>query len=314
MIVDATTIKAIAVKYGMENSKVAEFEYQLDASDTEHTDLPGSNPSHANSSGGGGTNSYTVKFDTQGGSAIENVSVKLNGTVQKPEDPVREGYAFAGWFTDKECTTAYDFDAKVTKSFTLYAKWTKKTVAPTEWENPFTDVKESDWFYENVRYAYENKLFSGVSDTVFAPNTEMTRAMLVTVLYRAEGEPAVAKNIPFADINMSEYYANAVIWASANGIVKGYDENTFAPGDNITREQIAAIMERYADFKGSDTTQTGDLSQFTDEAEISDWARENVAWAVGAGLISGKGNGILDPLGNATRAEVAAILQRFLGK
>ena len=313
MIVDDVTIKAVAVKYGMENSEVAEFEYQLDASDTEHPDLPGSgnedNPTHV---GGGGTSNYTVKFDTLGGSEIDSVKVNSGGKLTKPADPTREGYTFEGWFTDKECTTAYDFDTKVTKSFTLYAKWTEKEIIPIEWKNPFTDVKESDWFYENVRYVYENKLFAGVSDTEFAPNTEMTRAMLVTVLYRAEGEPAITRNIPFADIDMNEYYANAVIWAAANGIVNGYDENTFAPNDNITREQIAAIMERYADFKGADTTQTGDLSQFTDEADISDWARDNVSWAVGAGLISGKGDGILDPLGNATRAEVAAILQRFL--
>lgn len=317
MIVDDVTIKAVAVKYGMENSEVAEFEYQLDASDTEHPDLPGSgnedNPTHVGGGGGGGgTSSYTVKFDTLGGSEIDSVKVNSGGKLTKPADPTREGYTFEGWFTDKECTTAYDFDTKVTKSFTLYAKWTEKEIIPIEWKNPFTDVKESDWFYENVRYVYENKLFAGVSDTEFAPNTEMTRAMLVTVLYRAEGEPAITRNIPFADIDMNEYYANAVIWAAANGIVNGYDENTFAPNDNITREQIAAIMERYADFKGADTTQTGDLSQFTDEADISDWARDNVSWAVGAGLISGKGDGILDPLGNATRAEVAAILQRFL--
>ena len=319
MIVDDVTIKAVAVKYGMENSEVAEFEYQLDASDTEHPDLPGSgnedNPTHVGGGGGGGgTSSYTVKFDTLGGSEIDSVKVNSGGKLTKPADPTREGYTFEGWFTDKECTTAYDFDTKVTKSFTLYAKWTEKEIIPIEWKNPFTDVKESDWFYENVRYVYENKLFAGVSDTEFAPNTEMTRAMLVTVLYRAEGEPAITRNIPFADIDMNEYYANAVIWAAANGIVNGYDENTFAPNDNITREQIAAIMERYADFKGADTTQTGDLSQFTDEADISDWARDNVSWAVGAGLISGKGDGILDPLGNATRAEVAAILQRFLKK
>lgn len=317
MIVDDVTIKAVAVKYGMENSEVAEFEYQLDASDTEHPDLPGSgnedNPTHVGGGGGGGgTSSYTVKFDTLGGSEIDSVKVNSGGKLTKPADPTREGYTFEGWFTDKECTTAYDFDTKVTKSFTLYAKWAEKEIIPIEWKNPFTDVKERDWFYENVRYVYENKLFAGVSDTEFAPNTEMTRAMLVTVLYRAEGEPAITRNIPFADIDMNEYYANAVIWAAANGIVNGYDENTFAPNDNITREQIAAIMERYADFKGADTTQTGDLSQFTDEADISDWARDNVSWAVGAGLISGKGDGILDPLGNATRAEVAAILQRFL--
>ena len=165
-----------------------------------------------------------------------------------------------------------------------------------------------------MRFVHEHGLFNGITENLFGPNLPMTRAMLVTVLYRAEGKPAVTRNIPFADIDMNEYYADAVIWASTNGIVKGYDENTFGPDDNVTREQIAAILMRYADYKELETTQNGDLSQFVDEELISDWARENVAWAVGAELINGRGNGILDPLGDATRAEVAAILQRFLEK
>lgn len=274
------------------------------------------------SSGGLTATYYTITFDTQGGGNLDSVRVIRNDTVSEPAEPTREGYIFDGWFTDKDCTTEYDFDTKVTKNITLYAGWTEEKdpvepIDPTEpdkWENPFADVDEDDWYYDNVRYAYENKLFSGVSDTEFAPNEEMTRAMLVTVLYRAEDEPAVVKNIPFVDIDMNEYYTNAVIWAAENEIVNGYDENTFGPNDKITREQIASIIKRYADFKGVDTTQTGSLSQFTDETNISDWARENVSWGVGVGLISGKGNGILDPRGNATRAEVAAILQRFLEK
>ncbi|MDD6484461.1 MAG: S-layer homology domain-containing protein [Clostridiales bacterium] len=179
---------------------------------------------------------------------------------------------------------------------------------------PFTDVKTDDWFYDNVRYAYENKLFSGVSDTLFAPDDPMTRAMLVTVLYRAEGEPDMNEEIwgyPFEDVDAESWYGAAVYWARNRDIVQGYSEDKFAPDAPVTREQIAAILYRYAEFKGISTKEIGDLSQFTDAESISKWAQNDVGWAIGKGLLTGKGNGVLDPNGNATRAEVAAILQRF---
>ena len=148
---------------------------------TETSDTPDTRPGGG---GGGGTTRYTVTFDTQGGSGIDSIRVNRNGTVTKPADPTREGYTFGGWFTDKECTEAFDFDTKVTKNLTLYAKWTEDgaqpTPPPSEWKNPFADVAESDWFYDAVRYANENGLFAGVSDTEFAPDTAMTRGMLVT--------------------------------------------------------------------------------------------------------------------------------------
>ena len=267
--------------------------------------------------GGGGISSYTVTFDSQGGSKIDSIRVNRNETVSKPADPTREGYTFGGWYTDKECTQAYDFSAKVTQSFTLYAKWTEGTTEPSGWKNPFTDVKNTDWFYGDVQYAHENNLFAGVSDTEFAPNSPMTRAMLVTVLYRAEGQPSLEDEIlgyPFADVDAESWYGDAVYWARLHGIVKGYSDEEFAPNQEISREQIAAILERYADFKGIATDEKGDLSKFTDASQISDWAKGNVQWAVGAGLISGRDDGTVDPLGNATRAEVAAILHRFLEK
>ncbi|MGN0182105.1 MAG: S-layer homology domain-containing protein [Candidatus Ornithomonoglobus sp.] len=190
-----------------------------------------------------------------------------------------------------------------------------ETVAPSkDAELPFTDVKTSDWFYDNVRYAYENKLFSGVSDTLFAPDEPMTRAMLVTVLYRAEGEPDMNEEIwgyPFEDVDAESWYGAAVYWARNRDIVQGYSEDKFAPDAPVTREQIAAILYRYAEFKGIRTKEIGDLSPFTDAESISKWAQNDVGWAIGKGLLTGRGNGVLDPIGNATRAEVAAILQRF---
>ena len=265
--------------------------------------------------GGGGTSSYTVTFDSRGGSKIDSIRISRNSTVKEPENPTRDGYTFGGWYTDKECTQAYDFSAKVTQSFTLYAKWTEGTTEPSDRKNQFTDVKDTDWFYGDVQYAHENNLFEGISDTEFGPNNPMTRAMLVTVLYRAEGEPSLEDEIlgyPFADVDAESWYGDAVYWARLHGIVNGYSDEEFAPDQEISREQIAAIMERYADFKGIATDEEGDLTQFADASRISDWAIGNVQWAVGAGLISGRDDGTVDPLGNATRAEVAAILHRFM--
>ena len=264
--------------------------------------------------GGGGVTSCTVTFDTQGGSMIDSVRVNRNTTVEEPKEPTREGYTFEGWYTDKECTEEYDFSTKVTKSITLYAKWAPAKDEPTEWENPFTDVNTDDWYYEDVKYAEENGLFSGMSATTFEPDTAITRGMIVTVLWRAENEPVVNYLMTFVDVDQTAYYAEAVRWAASNNIVEGYDAATFAPNTPITREQIAAILERYADYKGMATEETDDLARFTDTAQVSGWALGNVQWAVGAGLIAGRDNGSLDPQGSATRAEVAAILHRFLEK
>ena len=177
----------------------------------------------------------------------------------------------------------------------------------------FTDVRTNDWFAGAVEYVVNNGLFSGVSDTSFAPNEPVTRGMLVTVLWRAAGEPSASASA-FADVPADAWYAKAVAWANVNGIVQGYDASTFAPDDRITREQLAAIFQRYAGFKGMETSGRGDLSQFGDTGALSNWAQEGVSWAVGAGLISGKGDGVLDPQGATTRAEAAVILQRFLEK
>ena len=180
--------------------------------------------------------------------------------------------------------------------------------------NPFTDVSEDDWYYGAVEYVYENGIFGGVSETEFAPNQAITRGMLVTVLWRAEGEPVVNHLMTFEDVDVEEYYGEAVRWAASEGIVKGYSEIEFAPDQLITREEFAAVMERYADYKGIATDEQGDLTQFIDETEVSDWARANVEWAVGSGLITGTDEGRIDPQGNTTRAEAATILQRFLDR
>ena len=304
----------------LESSKIVTIDEENNRTEGDTSSLPftvtierkSNSGGSGGSSGGGGSytsSSYTVTFDSQGGSHVDSVQVSRNQTVTQPATPVRDGYIFEGWYTDSACTQSYDFDTKVTQSFTLYAKW---TIQSSAWDNPFTDVRAEDWFYDNVKYVYENNLFSGVSDTLFAPGDAMTRAMLVTVLHRAEGEPAAADISGFTDVPADAYYAQAVAWASQNEIVKGMDAETFAPDTPVSREQIAAILERYADFKGLATEEAGDLTSFIDATDVSEWATGNVTWAVGAGLLNGRDDGTLDPLGNATRAEVAAMLQRFL--
>ena len=178
----------------------------------------------------------------------------------------------------------------------------------------YSDVAEKDWFYDSVKYVYDNQLMNGVSEDEFGPLNNLTRAMLVTILYRAEGEPEVSlENIQFGDVAMRSYYEKAVIWASEKGIVSGYDGNTFAPNDNITREQMAAIMYRYAKYKGYDVTvgENTNILSYEDALDISEYAFAAMQYAVGSGLINGKTPSTLNPFDNATRAETAAILQRF---
>ena len=266
--------------------------------------------------GGSSVSKFTIKFETNGGSVVSDVSVTKNAKLSEPTAPVKDDFTFGGWYTDKELTTAYDFTAKVTKNFTLYAKWTEIEKEPVVDEPDttitFTDVKKNDWFYANVQYVVENNLMNGVAEDKFAPNDTLTRAMLVTVLYRNAGEPSVNKSIPFADVDMDSWYANAVIWAKQNGIVNGVNDTEFAPDANITREQIATIMFRYAQYKGMDAVTLEENLHFTDADEISEFAVSAMNWAVGTGLMNGKSATTLNPKDNATRAEIAAILQRFI--
>ena len=199
------------------------------------------------------------------------------------------------------------------KTYTI-DKLTVSTRIEVEFTNgklPFTDVRESDWFYEDVAFAYENGLFAGTSDTTFSPNASMTRAMLVTVLYRLEGQPAVNGRSGFSDVQYNGYYEDAVTWAADNGIVNGTSTTTFSPNANVTREQMAAILYRYAQYKKYNTAASSSLNGFTDHASVSGYAAASLEWAVAEKLVNGSA-GKLMPTGNATRAQVAAILHRFV--
>ena len=190
----------------------------------------------------------------------------------------------------------------------------KKVEEPSPTILPFKDVVSGSWYEDAVRFVYEKGMMTGVSEDTFAPNKETSRGMLVTMLYRLEGEPDITgENLgyPFADVDATAYYSNAIYWARLHGIVSGMSDEIFAPNGDITREQLAAIMYRYAQYNGIDVSASADLSSFSDVASISPWAKDVLAWANAQGLIKGMGNNELAPQGQATRAQVAAIMERY---
>lgn len=177
-------------------------------------------------------------------------------------------------------------------------------------ETSFTDVKETDWFYDGVQYAYDHGLMSGTGNSKFSPSLNTTRAMLVTILHRMEKAP-VAGESTFTDVEVGSWYANAVAWAASTGIVRGYSSGRFGPMVDITREQMATILYRYATFKECDVSAHNDLSKYVDAANISSWAQDALSWANAMKLVNGIGESRLDPQGVATRAQTATILRRF---
>ncbi len=263
---------------------------------------------------------YTVIF-VDDATVIETAKTDENGKLSSIQIPTlsKSGYTFDGWYLDAKLTRKYTADTVFSVDTTLYAKWTKKQNTSTKnntrlgW-NPFIDVKESDWFYNDVKYAYENNLMLGVGEKLFEPNGSVTRAMLVTVLYRKEGEPSVTNVSTFADVESGSWYDKAVSWAQANGIVNGYSETEFRPNEPIIREQIAVIMHRYAKYKGYDVTvgENTNILSYDDAFDISEYAVPSMQYAVGSGLIKGKSESTLNPKDNATRAEIATILHRFI--
>ena len=198
-----------------------------------------------------------------------------------------------------------------TDHFSLYSVVNKDKGMTTYSTLPFSDVRIADWFYNDVKYVYEKGMMAGTAADVFAPNATTTRAMIVTILYRLEGSPAVTGTSAFVDVPAGQWYTDAVNWAAANQIVKGTSATTFAPNDSITREQMAAILYRYAQYKGYDVTKQADLSGYSDNGQVSAYAKDALAWANASKLINGVTNTTLAPQGNATRAQVSAILHRF---
>ena len=187
-------------------------------------------------------------------------------------------------------------------------------VEPVKSELPFTDVTPEDWFYTAVEYLYNEGIMNGTSETEFSPEYELNRATVVTILYRLEGEPEVETAGTFSDVEEGEWYTAAVEWAASVGIVKGYEDGTFAPKKAVTREQLAAILYRYSRYCGQSTAATVSLEGFSDAGSVSGYAREALAWAYETGIVRGTSGNWINPTGFATRAETAAMLHRYLKK
>ena len=256
---------------------------------------------------------YTLRFETGGGSDIPSVQGTYNTYIDLTKYvPTWRGHAFIGWYSERSLTNKVS-GVCLTKDMTVYAGW-RMDENPGTGVNPFTDISEKDWFYGDVMFVYENGLMLGTSKTLFSPHGTAMRGMMATILWRMEGSPVPKGKNSFTDVEAGKWYADAITWTTENGIFAGYGKDKFCPDDPITREQLAAIFYRYADYKGYDLTVKGDLDKFKDADKITDYAKTAMQWAVGSGLVKGKSCNLLDPQGTATRAEIAAMLHRFIEK
>lgn len=260
-----------------------------------------------------------LQFNVNGGSQLADIT-RLTGTKVdlSAYTTTRDGYVFTGWYSDSSLKNRVT-EILIDKNTTVYAGWlqiqtvsTAEDISDEKWTNPFSDVSDSDWFYSDVEFICENKLMQGTATHLFSPELATTRGMIVTILYRMENLPDPKGSCPFNDVKPGSYYEDAITWASENGIVSGYGDGSFGPDDEITREQLAAIICRYAKFKGYDVSGRAAISGFADYNEISGYAVEAVAWSCKVGLINGVGENRLDPAGFAIRSQAAAILHRFI--
>ena len=273
---------------------------------------------------------WSITYVTDGGTINgEYPTTYTKGTVTVlPTDVTKPGYTFLGWFTAYTGgVQVKQIEATETGDKTFYAHWQKTILPPPPVTPgtpvtparpaapvglPFADVSGSDWFYNDVRYVYEKGIMDGTGADRFSPNAPLTRAMIVTILYRMAGSPAMSGASDFKDVDSNKWFAKAVAWAAANGIVNGYGSGLFGPNDPVTREQLAAILYRYAVYGGmTAVTLEENLGSFADTAQLSAYAIQAMNWAVGQGLINGSGSNLV-PKAQATRAQVAAIIHRYL--
>ena len=258
------------------------------------------------------TEGSSIRFETNGGTEIKTVYaekgdvIDLSGYV-----PERTGYIFDGWYTGNDFEEKAD-EIEIDGGMTVYAKWTKDESGETVISGQtFTDVSIFDWYYEGVMYVSENGIMNGVGGNKFEPGTELKREMLATILWNMEGKPEPKDIAPFLDVMSGEYYSKAIAWAGENGIISGYGSE-YGVGEAVTREDFAAILYRYAEYKGYDTTQGGmAVREFADYEEISEYAKTPVAWAVNTGIISGMGNGSISPKTTTSRGQAAVMLMNF---
>lgn len=257
---------------------------------------------------------FIIKFDSNGGSLVENQTVLNGEKAIKPKKPSKKGYVFEGWYVDASGTKAWDFRDLIYESRTLYAKWKKgDKLEASDKEFIFKDVSENDWYYESVIKINKRGLMLGTDAENFSPKKNTSRSMIVTILYRLEKSPKVKEN-KFTDVQPGSWYADPVSWAADKGIVKGYGNGKFGPNDDITREQFITILYNYASYKGHNTLNKAKLEKYADYGQISNWAKDAMAWGVGIGVITGKTGTTLNSKDTASRAEVATMLIRFLEK
>lgn len=273
---------------------------------------------------------WNITYVTDGGTigGLYPVTYTEGTVTVLPTDVTKPGYTFLGWFTAYTGgVQVRQIGATETGEKTFYARWHKTVLPPPPVTPgtpvtparpaapvglPFADVSGSDWFYNDVRYVYEKGIMDGTGADRFSPNAPLTRAMIVTILYRMAGSPSVSGSSDFTDVAAGKWFAKAVAWAAANGIVNGYGSGLFGPNDPVTREQLAAILYRYAVYGGmTAVTLEENLGSFADTAQLSAYAIQAMNWAVGQGLINGSGSNLV-PKAQATRAQVAAIIHRYL--
>lgn len=270
---------------------------------------------------------YTVTFDANGGNcATTSMKKAYNSTYGTLPIPTREGYKFDGWFTSKVGGASVQSTTLIKGNITVYAHWTKEEPAPLPPEPPkppkpdstdvtekFTDVPANKWYVKATQYVIDNNIMSGTSETTFEPDKPCTRAMMVTILYSAMGKPEVSGSVPFTDLT-SNWYKTPVLWAYINKVTSGKSADTFAPNANVTRQEMAAFLYSFASFNGYDITATTDIDGYADASSVSNWALSQMKWANANKIINGKGASMLDPKGNATRAEVAQMIMSFNNK
>ena len=274
--------------------------------DVELTDPPTPGPTYA-----------VLTFSTDGGSTLERVRAISGSTVDLTAYvPEKEGFVFAGWYADAALTESIT-SVRLVKNTTVYAAWeAEKTPCPGDDTctllERFTDVDPDDWYHDGLHYCVENSIMDGKPGSVFDPDGHTSRAMLVIMLHRLEGEPVVNYAMNFSDVEDGCWYTEAIRWAASEKIVSGYDDGTFLPDQDITREELAALLYNYVRYKGEGFT--GDWMfplGYADAAEISDWAYEAVCWMSMKGIVGGKPGNVFDPGGYALRSEAAVLFRNF---
>ena len=268
-------------------------------------------------------NTYSIAYDLDGGTAFGNPdSYTVESAAITLNEPTKAGYVFTGWsgtdlVGEDNLTVTIPAGSIGDRRYTAHWEFDPTIIAAL---NPtpnvdFLDVSRVDWFYYDVRYVCENGLMNGTSRNRFSPYGTATRGMLVTILYRMENEPRCFGSAAFSDVKPGAYYEKAVVWASQNNIVSGYTDGTFRPDAPVTREQLASILYRYTLYRGQDVS-AGETTSFTgygDAQAVSNYALPAMRWACGTGFLQGA-NGKLNPSGLATRAQLAAMLHRYLTK